>query len=371
MSKIRKLITNFPFVWNQFWKYMKEKKYKYRKREIEKMKIHIIAPDAKRGWIVYKFGKSVYDELQKMGYEVTMSREFDPSADINHYFMLDNIGYTKYSKVNKNTTFMIAHVDSLLKLDQIKELTDKGAVGICMSLDTMNQMIACGVRRNRICYINPAQDGVLLPKKVSLGFTYKIHDDNRKRDDMLVDICQKIDPDAFRFVIMGAGWEKIIEEVQKLGFEVEYYSEFDKEKYNQIMPNLDYYCYFGFDEGSMGFLDAVACGIGTIVTPQGYHLDTRCGITYPVRTLDDILDALHEIERKRQKHVDFVNSWTWENYTLKHIEIWNYLLSCVDRGKLLKNRGLYNDGIFSLLLDDVRDFEPLAEKMGKVGSLED
>ena len=197
------------------------------------MKIHIIAPDAESGWIVYKFGKSVYDELKGMGYEVSMSRVFDPGADINHYFMLDNIGYTKYSKVDRNTTFMIAHVDSLLKLDQIKGLTDKGAVGICMSLDTMNQMISCGVRRNRICYINPAQDGILMPKKVSLGFTYKIHDDNRKRDDMVIDICKYISADAFRFVIMGAGWEKIITEIQKMGFEVEYYSEFDKEKYNQ------------------------------------------------------------------------------------------------------------------------------------------
>lgn len=333
------------------------------------MKIHIIAPDAKSGWIVYKFGISVYDELKKMGYDVTTSNVFNPDADINHYFMLDNIGYNKYSKVDKHTSFMIAHVDSLLKLDQIKELTNKGAVGVCMSLDTMNQMIACGVRRDRICYINPAQDGMLIPKKITLGFTYKVHDDYRKRDDMVVDICKQVSPDYFKFVIMGAGWEKIVSEMEQLGFEVEYYSEFDKQKYNELMPNLDYYCYFGFDEGSMGFLDAVACGIGTIVTPQGYHLDTRCGITYPVRTLDDILDALHEIEAKRKKYVDFVKTWTWENYTLKHLEIWKYLLSCVERSELLKNRGLYNDGIFSLLLDDVKDFEPLIQRIGKVDRL--
>ena len=370
MSKIKKILIHFPYLWNHLFKYLKEKKYKYRKVErTEKMKIHIVAPDAENGWIVYKFGKSTFDELQKLGYEVTMSRYFDPSADINHYFMLDNIGYTKYSKVDKNTTFMIAHVDSLLKLDQIKELTDKGATGICMSYDTMSQLISCGVKRNKICYINPAQDGVLMPRKIVLGFTYAVYKDGRKRDDILVDICKNISPDAFRFIVMGSGWEDILSQVKNMGFEVEYYPVFDKAKYNELMPTFDYYCYFGFDEGSMGFLDAVACGIGTIVTPQGYHLDTKCGITYPVKNLDDIVDALHDLERKRNRHVDFVKTWTWENYAKKHVEIWNYILSCVPRSELLKNRGFYNDGIFSLLLNDVQDYEPLFARVKKVERL--
>lgn len=366
MISIKKIIQRFPRLWNQYRRFMKEKKYRYRYKEGENMKINIISPDAKSGWIIYKFGKSVYDQLIELGYEATLSDSFDPSADINHYFAPNNVGYSRMSKVDNHSTFMITHVDTALKLDQIKDLTSKGAIGVCMSRETRDKLVASGVKRNRLCYINPAQDGQIKPKKVVLGFTYMIHNDCRKRDDIILDVCKEIDPDVFKFVIMGAGWESIIQEMEEMGFEVQYYSEFDKQKYNELMPNLDYYCYFGFDEGSMGFLDAMAAGIGTIVTPQGYHLDTEVDITYPVSTLSEIVDALHDIERKRKKYLDFVNTWTWKNYTLKHIEIWKYMLGCEKLAELLSNRGRYTDGIFSLLLEDLDYYESLKDKISNI-----
>lgn len=366
---LKRMNSKFPRLWNQFRRFLKEKKYRYRYVERGKMKINIISPDEKSGWIIYKFGKSVYDQLVNLGYEATLSDSYDPSADINHYFAPNNVGYSKMSKVDKHSTFMITHVDTALKLDQIKDLTNKGAIGICMSLETHEKLIASGVRRNRLCYINPAQDGQLKPKKISLGFTYMVHNDCRKRDDILVDICREISPDIFRFIIMGAGWDNIIEKIKEMGFEVEYYSNFDKEKYNELMLRLDYYCYFGFDEGSMGFLDAMAAGVGTIVTPQGYHLDTEVDITYPVRTFSEIVNALHEIEGKRKKYIDFANTWTWKNYTLKHIEIWKYMLGCEKLADLLSNRGRYTDGIFSLLLEDLAYYESLKDKISKKNEL--
>ena len=366
MSKISRIIAGFPYLWNQYKRNSKEKKYRYHLRDVRDMKINIISPDAASGWIIYKFGKSVYDKLTEMGFNTSLTDGFDPSADINHYFMPNNIGYSAKTKVDNHTTFMITHVDTELKLDQIKELTDKGAIGICMSLETRDKLISSGVKRNRICYVNPAQDEQIHPRKIALGFTYMIHNDCRKRDDIILDACEEIDPDIFRFVIMGAGWESIVESLRNKGFEVDYYSEFDKQKYNELMPTLDYYCYFGFDEGSMGFLDAMAAGIGTIVTPQGYHLDTDVEITYPVKTLSDIIDAFHDIERKRKKYIDFVNTWTWKNYTLKHLEIWKYMLGAEKLDVLLANRGRYLDGIFSLMLDDLAYYESLGDKLKKI-----
>ena len=116
----------------------------------------------------------------------------------------------------------------------------------------------------------------------------------------------------------------------------------------------------------MGFLDAMAAGIGTIVTPQGYHLDTDVDITYPVRTLSDIVDALKDIERKRKKYFDFANTWTWKNYALKHLEIWKYMAGAEKMDILLSNRGKYLDGIFSLMLEDLSYYESLSEKIKKV-----
>lgn len=336
--------------------YLKYRRYKYYVKGDKGMKINIIYNEA--GWIVYKFAKCVYDELCKLGYDVSLSTKYDPDANINHYF---DPNYAE--RVGAHTTFMITHVDTAYKLARIMEQTKKGAIGICMSLETRDRLISNGVAANKICYINPAQDGQIRPKKVSLGFTHRVYNDSRKRESMLIDICKLISPDIFRFVIMGAGWEEIIKQMNDMGFEMEYYPEFDKEKYNELMVNLDYYCYFGFDEGSMGYLDAVAAGIGTIVTPQGYHLDTECPITYPVSTIDEIVDALHDIENKKKKNFRFIENWTWKNYTLKHLEIWKYMLGAEDLKEILNTRGWYTDGIYSLLVNNLETSKPISKSI--------
>mgnify|MGYP003314534376 CR=1 FL=1 len=204
------------------------------------MKINIIYYEG--GWILYKFAKCVYDELISMGYEATLTQSFDKSADVNHYFVPNYA-----DRLDEHTTFMITHVDTMRKVEQIKEQTEKGAIGVCMSLDTRNKLIANGIPSNKLCYINPAQDGQIKPKKVTLGFTHRVYNDCRKRETMLIDICKDISPDIFRFVIMGTGWEDIIAKLSAMGFEIEYYPDFEKTKYNQIMTEMDYYCYFGFD----------------------------------------------------------------------------------------------------------------------------
>lgn len=367
MNKFLKILKSIPkiFQWRKIHQHFISKKYNYSLKELENMKVNIIYPKHDAGWIIYKFAKTVYDELTRLNVEATLSNDYDPSANINHFFV-PNIVDEKGIKSYGNISFMITHVDTMFKLDRIKELTNKGSMGICMSKDTRDKLIASGVKRDHICYINPAQDGQIMPKKIALGFTNRVYNDNRKRESMLIDVCKQVDNRIFKIKIMGAGWDNIVSEISQLGFEIEYYPEFDKEKYNQLIESLDYYCYFGTDEGSMGFLDAVAAGIGTIVTPQGYHLDTNCGITYPVNTVDEIVDVLHEIEYKRKKHIKFVETWTWNNYTKKHLEIWQYMLQCEPLDILLKNRGCYMDGIFSLMLKDLNNYKSIKEKLSEM-----
>ena len=357
---MRKLIRKINVLFGKFKRYCKNKKYIYKYKEKSTMKINIIA-NKEAGWILYKFGKTVYDNLLEMGYDAYLSSEYDGSCDINHYFTPGYVGINKYMKADSRCSFMITHVDTMAKLEQIKDLTDIGALGVCMSKETRDRLISCGVKPNRICYVNPAQDGQLRPKKIILGFTNRVYNDSRKRDSIIVDVFKRIDGSNFKIVIMGSGWDEIVKELELLNVETEYYPEFDKEKYNELMSRLDYYCYFGTDEGSMGFLDAIAAGAGTIVTPQGYHLDAKDGITYPVNTVDDIVDALNDISSKNNRSFNIINRWTWKNYTEKHIELWKYMLQSEKLDVLLSNRGNYEDGIFSLLVDDLGYLRSLSD----------
>ncbi|RKI88655.1 glycosyltransferase family 1 protein [Parablautia intestinalis] len=318
--------------------------FRQQKRKIIKnaciSKVRLVCSD--NGWILCKFAEKMKEELLKSGIQAEIGKGVDITADINHH-----IAFHLYEPLlDCNDTLMITHVDTINKVNLIKHQLQVAKMGICMSRDMMSQLVQMGVPREKICYINPAQDGVIKPRKYVLGITHRVYDDHRKRSGALLDICNGINPDYFEFKIMGAGWEQIVEEVCKKGFLVTYYPEFDYDTYVQLIPSLDYYLYWGFDEGSMGYLDALAAGIGTIVTPQGYHLDTRNGLTYPCNTIADFIDVLSKLEMERYKTVSAVTNWTWENYTKKHIEVWKYIIG--QEEGIYDNQHKYEDGINSV-----------------------
>lgn len=303
--------------------------------------VHIICEDT--GWILRKFAVKMQAELEAQGYECSISGVTDPSADINHHIIYDSwqpLG-------SYHDTLMITHIDSYNKLELLKQQLQVAMMGVCMSRETVERLAAYGVPREKLCYINPAQDGVIKPKKYVLGITNKTHDDHRKNENVLIDLCKALNPDYFMFRIMGSGWIKIVEEVRRLGFQVDYHDEFDYEEYIKLIPSLDYFLYWGFDEGSMGYLDALRAGVETIVTPQGFHLDVRDGITYECRTMPDFKNVLLSLQKKRERIISSVDTWTWKHYVDKHLEVWNYLLG--NEEGIYRNQHMYEDGIFSVL----------------------
>lgn len=312
------------------------------------MKVNIISISS--GWILEKFAVRLQTELSKMGIDAVISNSRNDKCDINHHVMFDFVNFNRHPC----DTFMIAHVDQNWHVRLLQDRLNKCGMGICMSEETMYKLTTYGLPRNKLCYINPAHDHAIGPKKYVVGITHRCHreTDFRKREEMLIDIVKQIDISLFKFIIMGDGWENIVEELKELGLEVDYYPEFIYEKYMEIISALDYYLFFGMDEGSMGFLDALAAGVQTIVTPQGFHLDAKGGITYSGETINDFVQIFNEIGDQKKKLIASVDEWTWENFAKKHLEIWHYLLGDVEMEELYKNRGFYKDGIFSVLPED-------------------
>ena len=314
----------------------------------KRLSVNIVCSDS--GWIFKKFADRMKSILEKNNIDVKVSSQPCDDVDINHH-----IPYVAYSP-KKNDTLMITHVDNMKKVELLKKQLDIAGMGICMSKDTLDKLVSYGVDRGKLCYINPAHDGVIRPHKYLIGITHKCHDkeDLRKRATALLDVLKGINVHYFKFFIMGAGWQEIVSEMIKMGFEVEYYEDFIYDTYNIMMQKIDYFMYMGFDEGTMGYLDALAAGAGTIVTPQGYHLDVDCGIDYPCCTVKQFREAFLDLQHKREVRVKAVEDWTWQNYTLKHLEIWNYLLKRKSLKELYANQSNYEDGIFSAMIEDNR-----------------
>jgi|AATD01.1.fsa_nt_gi glycosyltransferase involved in cell wall biosynthesis len=328
--------------------------YGYSCKKTEKpLRVRIISYD-RWGWIFTKFAKRMEENLKLLGVNVDVAACCDPGADINHH-----ISHYQYDPVKAlNDTVMITHVDSVELLNLLKFQMQTAKMGICMSKETMDMLVMTGIPREKLCYVTPAHDAVIKPKKYVLGITHRNHVDidQRKRVENILEVCKKISPEYFSFIIMGDGWDKVVDEMRKMGFETEYYDKFDYDTYTKhVMPSMDYYLFFGYDEGSMGFMDALAAGVKTIVTPQGFHLDIRNGITYACETLSDFIYILRKIQSEREDIVESVSEYTWMNYSKKHIEIWEYVTRRKTISELCVNKHMYNDGIFSLLMNRISD----------------
>lgn len=319
-----------------------------KKESCKKLRVNIV--NKEESWILKKFADRMEQLLKNMGVEVFVSADTRDDVDINHH--IPYVSYRPY----KNDTLMITHVDNLKKLEILKKQLEIAGMGICMSKDTMDKLVSYGVPRNKVCYINPAQDNMMSIRKYTIGITHRCYDefDVRKRATSLLDVLEGVNSQYFKFVIMGAGWDDIIEKMRHNGFEVEYYCDFDYKTYVELMQNMDYFLYMGFDEGTMGYLDALAAGVGTIVTPQGYHLDVDYPIDYPCNTVKQFRDAFLDLQRIKERKIAAVSQLTWENYVLKHLEIWDYLLKRKSMKDLFAKQLCYEDGIYSVYPEDNR-----------------
>lgn len=328
--------------------------YKRKLNLKDTLRIRIICKD--ESWILGKFARKLQEELCRLGQSADIADEEDPLADVNHYVFYGDLK-TIYRNRYTVRTSMVTHVDCSLKKDLIKFQTLNHVTCICMSSEMVNRLSLWGIARDRLCYVNPAHDEDIKPRKIVLGITNRCYHgmDFRKRDDLIVEVCKRIDPQMFMLKIMGAGWDEIVLQIEKMGFTTDYYAEFDREIYKELMSSLDYWIYYGFDEGAMGYLDALAAGVKTICTPQGYHLDTKCGLTYPCSTIEDFVKTLKQIQEEKREIINSVKDWTWGNYAKKHLEIWQYLTGTKPLGDLYSHQSEYMDGIFSMLLSNISE----------------
>jgi hypothetical protein len=307
------------------------------------MRVRIICYEALDNWIAGKYAKKMNECLIDIGIRSDIADQPDLKADINHH-----IFYGGYDG-NKSSidTLMITHIDNISKLCKLKNQLNNAEMGICMSRETMERIVELGIPRNRVSYINPAHDGVIIPRPKVIGITCRVQEDGRKREQYLTKLASDICSKYFSFKIMGDGWDAQVSKLKKIGFNVEYYNHFEYNKYVEIIQSIDYYLYFGQDEGQMGFIDAAAAGVETIVTPQGYHLDAADGISYSFNTYSELINIFESLTKKRMKIINSVSTWSWEKYTQKHMEIWKYLLS-KEKSIFYQPSKEYLDGINSV-----------------------
>lgn len=292
------------------------------------MKINLLLNPANRSWIIQKIAENLAKELVALGVQTNIGESVDDTADLVHHMSWAFANTT----TKQPSTMFITHLDDVYKLNQVRStLAEKVNVGICMSSDTMTQLLGQGCAASSLYFISPAHDGRIQPRRIVVGITSRVYPDGRKREALLREVAGRMDLSPFVFRIFGLGWEPTISALEAAGAEVEYFGETSdfREDYQVLqaaIPHFDYYLYLGMDEGSLGTLDALAAGVATIVTPQGFHLDVPGGITHSVVTGEDLQRVLTEIALARQARVTAVSTLTWSVYASKHLALWTSML---------------------------------------------
>ena len=292
---------------------------------MEKATINLVCYEDPHKWILGKFVLKLQEELLRMGIPCNVGPNPDEAAEINHH-----VNYFPFSGRKSTTeTLMVTHIDSESKLERLKRQLCVAEMGVCMSAETVRVLAGHKIPELKLCFINPAHDNIMRPRKIAIGIASRVYADGRKREGMLLELARgkSISPDDFCFHIMGEGWNGIVSELRDRSFEVVYFKDFDPQAYTEFIPNLDYYLYLGLDEGSMGFVDALSAGVRTIVPAHGFHIDAPKGITHQFIDSAQLKNVFAEIVRERRARQDAVASWTWPEYARKHVAMWEYVLA--------------------------------------------
>lgn len=288
----------------------------------------VLHPD-NRSWIIEKIALRLAEYLPEFGVEAVIAPEPRSDVDINHWM--------SYAFANQRlatpATMFVTHLDDPYKVALVKkELKEYVDLGICMSSQAVADLVGSGISPDRLCCVSPAHDDAVKPRRIKIGITTKLYSDGRKREVLLAKLAAAMMLDAFCFEIFGSGWENVIARLRLAGATVQHFPggadyAADYKTIIDHVPTFDYYLYLGMDEGSLGTLDALAAGVRTIVTPQGFHLDIPNGITYSVSNFDDVLEVFMKLSKDWNERVSSVRHLTWKNYAHHHSTIWGALLN--------------------------------------------
>lgn len=309
------------------------------------MKCHLVLDPHNQGWVIEKMAKRLAEELPQFGWETNTSAEVRTDVPMNHHMMYHHVNERRAPM----STMLITHVDDTEKVRTVINNLKVVNVGICLCHETVEQLAGHGVSPQQLCYVVPACDHAVQPRRIVMGMTTHLYWDGRKREALLVKLAGEMDLSAFKFEIFGKGWEKVIEQLEKAKAEVEYFPGTvdyvgDYGIMKKRIPCFDYYLYMALDDGSLGTLDALAAGVKTIVPSQGFHRDIPGGITHPFIEYNELKRIFEQLRDERQQRIDSVRHLTWKEYARQHATVWDALLAgqAAEISKLLGQKSVGN-----------------------------
>lgn len=282
-------------------------------------------------WIVQRIGLELAESLNRLGVETLVTSKPVERAAVFHHLIYLSPWAPEAASLH---TTMVTHVDEGWKMATLGERIRAGAIPIALSSETARL-----VGRELGDTIEGNIPFVLLPPMVqsnvqpfAVGVFTRAYGDFRKRQFELIDFAKHFEPSEVIFKISGDGWDKQVQTLRRLGFEVSYHSKFSREDHIPLLDSVDAVVYFGWDEGAIGCLDALARGKLVVAPPIGFHLDYNCDNLLFSSNGSDAARALKDKVAGRTVLREMLAKASWSNFAQSHLEIWDWARTARHRG---------------------------------------
>jgi hypothetical protein len=302
--------------------------------------IQLIVDPINSGWIIGKIARRIAEGFEAKGYSVQILGQPIGISDVVFWMYYGDLGILGGSDLNYRTKIksaLVTHVDDANKLRQVKRIADANIDLVFMSQEHAKSISRLLEFKERPFNILAGSDLVDQRRKMRVGLFTKTFPDSRKNEEWLMLLAKEVDLQSCELVIVGTGWNKICNRLRKLGINVEVYDgiELDYPKYSDfpaIYNTLDLYVYLGFDEGSMGALDAFLLKCEMLISRQGFHLEFNLGEESYFSDYNEFKSKfLIRMEQYRIQE-DRYSSWSWartieslEEHWILHLENPNLL----------------------------------------------
>lgn len=283
------------------------------------IQVRIVIPAPETEWILGKIALKLQQHASAEDIEISIGPHVVEGADVNHYLPW----WAAHGRLVSRSLLMVTHIEPDGKWEErARELCPAAAHVTTMSAQTKERLRGWGIPSERITVAHIGVDQDWKPRPIIVGLAYRVYRDGRKREKMLLRLADRMDLSAFCFIIIGTGWEGVVEGLEERGVNVSYYPTNDYQSHKTLVPQLDYWLYTGaWDEGPMGMLDALRCGVQCILPPHGYCLEAA-PLAYFYNSFEELQEVFLAIKNLRWQHREAIEEWTWENYGQLHAELY-------------------------------------------------
>ncbi len=294
--------------------------------------IEVILSSDNRGWVIEKFAYKLVEFASDVGYQIKILEKPSGNSKVIHWMHYLNVDLSEFSENSVNTV-LVTHVDESWKFTRLKKLIEIGFYPIYLSFEQARFVEHRLGRSNNSFYVRPGTDvsgSFVGTEMVTISIASHVYPDGRKNEKFLWKLAKGRDFSSYHFILIGKRWERTAEILKKSNATVSHYSK-DQGNYpsyesiNAIIQSSDLFLYLGFDEGSLGALDAYLLGTKLLVSNQGFH---REFIVDPINLFDDysmFQKHFNQITDNILKYKSDKNSWGWKSFANSHVKIWDYL----------------------------------------------